>query len=451
MKISFHGATDTVTGSRFLFEHTGQRWLVDCGLYQGGKSLADRNRASLPFDAAALDAVLLTHAHVDHSGFLPGLVRAGFAGPIYASPGTIELCSILLPDSARLQEEHYRYLERKGIATPADVPLYSSKDADAALGAMRPCDFETAFDVVPGVLATFRRAGHILGAASLYLKIGGKTICVSGDLGRPVDPVMRPPDGFSGADYLLVESTYGDRRHANTDPGVQLETILRDTIEQGGTAVIPAFAVGRAQSLLHLIADAFESRRLVEVPVFLDSPMAINASRMYCRHASDHRLSDAQCEAACGIARYTRGVEESRAIAHVRGPKIVIAASGMATGGRVLHHLKRYLSDARNAVAIVGYQAPGTLGAELQDIPEIVQILGREVPVRARIETVTGLSAHADQAELTAWLEHAPSAPNQVFLVHGEEGSRNGFASHITRTLGWAAYCPSADETIILE
>lgn len=451
MKITFHGATDTVTGSRFLFEHAGLRWLVDCGLYQGGKSLADRNRTPPPFDPATLDAVLLTHAHIDHSGFLPGLVRAGFKGPIYASQGTIELCSILLPDSARLQKEHFRYLERKGLSTPADLPLYSSEDADATLAAMRPCKFNTSFGIVPGVSATFRRAGHILGAASVYMDVAGEIVCVSGDLGRLVDPVMQPPEGFAGADYLLVESTYGGRHHENTDPASQLEAVLRDTLEQDGTAVIPAFAVGRAQSLLHLIADAFEAERLAEVPVFLDSPMAINASRMYCRHASDHRLSDAQCEAACGIARYTRGVEESRAIAHVMGPKIVIAASGMATGGRVLHHLKRYLSDARNAVVIVGYQAPGTLGAELQDAPDSIDILGRDIPVRARIETVTGLSAHADQSELTAWLEHAPSAPNQVFVVHGEENSRTAFALHVKQTLGWEAHCPSPGETLKLE
>lgn len=451
MKISFHGATDTVTGSRFLFERAGRRWLVDCGLFQGGTALAERNHEPLPFDPATLDAVLLTHAHIDHSGFLPGLFRAGFKGPIYATQGTIELCSILLPDSARLQEEHYRYLERKGLATPADSPLYTGEDADAALAAMRPCEFHRPFELLPGVSARYRRAGHILGAASVYLVTEGITVCVSGDIGRPADPVMRAPEGFAGANYLLVESTYGGRLHESTEPAIELETVLQETIEQKGTTVIPAFAVGRAQTLLHLIADAFEAGRLTKAPVFLDSPMAINASRMYCGHSSDHRLSDAQCEAACSIARYTRSVEESRAIAKVKGPKIVIAASGMATGGRVLHHLKRYLPDTRNTVIVAGYQAAGTLGAELLEGPERVKVFGRDVPVRARIETVTGLSAHADQAELTFWLQHAALAPSEVFMVHGEESSRAEFAAHVRQELGWKARAPSPGATIELD
>lgn len=451
MKVTFHGATDTVTGSRFLFEQGRHRWLVDCGLYQGSRELSARNRDPLPFDPVDLDAVFLTHAHIDHSGFLPGLIRAGYRGPILATPGTIDLCEILLRDSARLQEEHFHYLERKNMATSADSPLYSSEDAETTLKAMQPCAFDEPIESISGLTAHFRPAGHILGAASLYMEAGGTRVCVSGDLGRSEDPVMRPPEPFAGADFLLVESTYGGRLHEGPTPARQLEDALAPTLEQGGTIIIPAFAVGRAQSLLHLISEAFEARRLPGVPVFLDSPMAINASRIYCQHSSEHRLSNEQCDSACGVAHYTRSVEASRAISRTPGAKIVVAASGMATGGRVLHHLKRYLPHAGNRVVIAGYQAPGTLGAALESGLESVEILGRSIAVRADVRSITGLSAHADQAELAAWLQASPTAPNRVFLVHGEHAERTMFAKHVGHTLGWDAHCPEPGESAELE
>ncbi|WP_323844320.1 MBL fold metallo-hydrolase [Microbulbifer magnicolonia] len=450
MKLTFFGATDTVTGSRFLFEHDGRRWLVDCGLFQGGGDAAARNRAPLPFSPASLDAVLVTHAHIDHSGMLPALIAGGYTGPIHTTSGTLELCNILLPDSAHLQQEHYSYLQRHGLETVADTPLYSPEDVDSTLAAMQPHALHRPFNVAPGISAHFRSAGHILGAASVYLEVDGLKICVSGDIGRPRDPVMRAPEPFDGADYLLVESTYGGRRHSPEDPAERLEKLVAETIAGGGTLVIPAFAVGRAQSILHLIAQATAAGRLPQVPVFLDSPMAINTTRLYCRHAQEHRLSEAQCEAMCGIAEYTRSVEQSKHIAAHSGPKIIVSASGMATGGRVLHHLKHYLADARNAVLIVGYQAEKTLGAELQRGIDVAPILGADIPVEARIETVDGLSAHADQRELTGWLHSAPP-PRRTFIVHGEADSRTALADHLGAESGWASHCPAPGETVELD
>lgn len=450
MKITFLGAADTVTGSRFLLEHDGQRVLVECGLFQGGPEAPARNREEIPFSPQTLDAVLVTHAHIDHSGFLPALVANGYQGSIYATPATAELCGILLPDSARLQNENFSYLERHGLSTLGHEPLYSEEDADKTLELFQPRSLQKPFPVCPGITAQFLPAGHILGAASLYLQIGDRTICFSGDLGRPVDPIMRPAEPFAGADYLLVESTYGTRLHPAADPALALERMVNETANRGGTVVIPAFAVGRAQSILHLLARATNAGRIPDIPAFLDSPMAINATKLFCRYPDAHRLNSDECERMCGRARYTRQVQDSKQIFSHAGPKIIIAASGMATGGRVLHHLKHYLPDPRNTLLIVGYQAPGTPGAKLQAGTKELRILDRSVIVEAQVVTIDGLSAHADQAELTAWLKDA-APPRQTFVVHGEAAARQGFAEHITRTLGWTTNCPEKGQTVELE
>lgn len=450
MRIIFLGATNTVTGSRFLLEHDGQRVLVDCGLFQGGPEAPARNREEMPFSPQTLDAVLVTHAHIDHSGFLPALVANGYKGPVYATPATAELCSILLPDSARLQNEHFSYLQRRGMNTLGHEPLYSEEDADKTLELFQPRSFHKSFPVCAGISAQFLPAGHILGAASLYLQVGDRSICFSGDLGRPIDPIMHPAEPFAGADYLLVESTYGTRQHPSIDPALALEDIVNETANRGGTVVIPAFAVGRAQSILHLLARATNAGRMPEIPVYLDSPMAINATKLFCRYPEAHRLSSDECERMCGRARYTRQVQDSKQIFSHAGPKIIIAASGMATGGRILHHLKHYLPDSRSTLLIVGYQAPGTPGARLQAGTKELQILDRLVIVDAQVVTIDGLSAHADQTELTAWLQ-AAAAPRQTFVIHGEPAARQGFADHITRTLGWVTHCPEKGQAIELE
>ncbi|WP_297185431.1 MBL fold metallo-hydrolase [uncultured Porticoccus sp.] len=450
MKITFLGAADTVTGSRFLLEHGDQRLLVDCGLFQGGPEAAAFNREALPFSPGTLDAVLVTHGHIDHSGFLPALVANDCRGPIYATPATAELCGILLPDSARLQNEDFGYLERHGLSTPDHEPLYSEEDVEKTLKLFQPQPMQRSFPVSPGVTAQFVPAGHILGAASLYLQVGDRRLCFSGDLGRPVDRIMQPPEPFAGADYLLVESTYGTRQHPATDPALALEQLVNETAHRGGTVVVPAFAVGRAQSLLHLLARATDAGRIPNLPVFLDSPMAINATKLFCRYPEAHRLNSDECEQMCGRARYTRKVQDSKQIFSHAGAKIIIAASGMATGGRILHHLKHYLPDARNTLLIVGYQAPGTLGAKLQAGAMQAQILGQDVTVEAQVATIEGLSAHADQAELTAWLREA-DPPRQTFVIHGDTEARRGFADHITRTLNWTTICPDKGQTIELE
>lgn len=450
MQISFLGAADTVTGSRFLLEHGDHRLLVDCGLFQGGPEAAAFNREPLPFSPGILDAVLVTHGHIDHSGFLPALVANGYRGPIYTTPATAELCGILLPDSARLQNEHFGYLERHGLSTPGLEPLYSEEDAERTLKLFESRPMQRSFPVAPDVSAQFLPAGHILGAASLYLQVGDHRICFSGDLGRPVDPIMQPPEPFAGADYLLVESTYGTRQHPPTDPALALEQLVNETADRGGTVVIPAFAVGRAQSLLHLLAKATNAGRVPDLPVFLDSPMAINATKLFCRYPEAHRLNSDECEQMCDRARYTRKVQDSKKIFSHSGTKIIIAASGMATGGRVLHHLKRYLPDPRNTLLIVGYQAPNTLGAKLQAGTRDVQILGQDLMVEAQVATIEGLSAHADQTELTAWLQGA-DPPRQTFVIHGEAEARRGFADHITRSLNWNTACPEKGQTIELE
>ncbi|MAL95666.1 MAG: MBL fold metallo-hydrolase [Haliea sp.] len=450
MKITFLGAADTVTGSRFLLEHGDHRLLVDCGLFQGGPEASTFNREALPFSPGTLDAVLVTHGHIDHSGFLPGLVANGYRGPIYTTPATAELCGILLPDSARLQNEHFGYLERHGLSTPGHEPLYSEEDAERTLELFESRPMHRSFPVSSSVSAQFLPAGHILGAASLYLQVGDHRICFSGDLGRPVDPIMQPPEPFAGADYLLVESTYGTRQHPPTDPALTLEQLVNETANRGGTVVIPAFAVGRAQSLLHLLAKATAAGRIPDLPVFLDSPMAINATKLFCRYPEAHRLNSDECEQMCDRAHYTRKVQDSKQIFTHSGAKIIIAASGMATGGRVLHHLKRYLPDPRNTLLIVGYQAPNTLGAKLQAGTRDVQILGQDVTVEAQVATIEGLSAHADQTELTAWLLGA-DPPRQTFVIHGEAEARRGFADHITRSLNWNTACPEKGQTIELE
>lgn len=450
MEITFLGAAGTVTGSRFLLKHGDQRLLIDCGLFQGGSEAAAFNREALPFSPETLDAVLITHGHIDHSGFLPALVANGYRGPIYTTPATAELCGILLPDSAKLQNEHFDYLERRALSTLGHEPLYSEEDAERTLKLFQARPMQSSFPVAPDVTAQFLSAGHILGAASLYLHIGERSICFSGDLGRTVDPIMQPPRPFAGANYLLVESTYGTRQHSPTDPALDLERLINETANRDGTVVIPAFAVGRAQSLLHLLATATEAGRIPDLPVFLDSPMAINATKLFCRYPEAHRLNNDQCKQMCNRARYTRKVQDSKKIFSHSGAKIIISASGMATGGRVLHHLKRYLPDARNSLLLVGYQASNTLGARLQAGARVIRIFGRDVAVEAQVATIEGLSAHADQAELTAWLQGS-DPPRQTFVIHGEEEARQGFADHIAHSLNWNTACPDKGQAIELE
>lgn len=451
-KLRFLGAIDTVTGSRYLVSGARGNILVDCGLFQGPKKLRQRNWAELPFDVAKLDAVILTHAHIDHSGYLPRLCRSGFTGPVHCTHGTRDLLQLLLPDAGFLQEEEARHANKWGYARhqPA-LPLYTREEAEHCLAQLRPGGFHRSFDPVPGFSASFSRAGHIVGSACLRLTVDGHTIAFSGDVGRPVDPIMAPPEPLPAADVLVVESTYGDRRHPSEDISAALARIVNDTIEKRGVLVVPAFAVGRAQHLLFLLSQLRAAQRIPHCPVFLDSPMAIDVTKLFCGHVGDHALSPVQCTELGRVATYSQTADDSKAIDRSSGPMIVIAASGMCTGGRVLHHLVRFLPDERATILFVGFQAAGTRGRSLVDGAKELKLLGQYVPVRARIVQLDGLSAHADCAELIEWLRTSQLAPRSVFVTHGEPAAADALRRRLRETFAWNARVPEAGETIDLE
>ena len=451
MEIRFLGGTRTVTGSKYLVTSGARQFLVDCGLFQGLKELRLRNREPLPLDPRSLDTVLLTHAHLDHSGYLPLLVRNGFRGRIHCTTPTRDLCGILLPDSGYLQEEEAEYANRHGHSKhhPA-LPLYTRRDAQASLEYLSSVPFNRPLDLGDGVTATFLPAGHILGAAMIELRIDGATILFSGDLGRPTDPLLPPPAIVRHADYLVVESTYGDRRHEPVDPLVQLEEIVKRTSARGGAVLIPAFAVGRTQTLLWLLYRLRQEQRIPDVPIFVDSPMAASAIDIFRRHPLGHSLSAAECDAVCDIARATESVQESKEVGAMRYPRIIISASGMATGGRVLHHIKALAPDARNTIVFVGHQAVGTRGALMVSGVRTVKIHGRHVPVHADVHVLDNLSAHADHVEILDWLHHFEAAPRETFITHGEPAAALAMKEHIEGTLGWTCRVPQYGETAAL-
>ncbi|MFV8752270.1 MBL fold metallo-hydrolase RNA specificity domain-containing protein [Nannocystaceae bacterium ST9] len=441
--LGFYGATETVTGSKFLLTSDRHRVLIDCGLFQGYKQIRQRNWQPLPFAAKHVDACVLTHAHIDHSGALPLLTNQGFAGTIHATSGTAALCRILLPDAARLQEQDAEYANRKGFArhSPA-LPLYDEHDAQRALERLEPHPFDREFAPAKGFTASFSRAGHILGAASVHVQMGARSVLFSGDLGRPNDPLIRAPTPRRPSDYVVIESTYGNRRHDSEDPTDALARVIDRTIARGGSVIVPAFSVGRTQSLLLLLARLRESGRLAHVPIYLDSPMAIAATELYREHRDTHRLDARECERMCAIAHYVREVEDSKQLDRLDHPIILISASGMATGGRVVHHLRRFLPDARNTILLTGYQAGGTRGAKLLAGTESLRIHGEWVAVHAEIASLDMLSAHADQDELVAWLRTSDHAPRKLFIVHGELEAAEHLRVRITDELGWECVVP---------
>jgi metallo-beta-lactamase family protein len=451
MQLSFFGATQTVTGSRYLLTGGAGRLLIDCGLFQGYKHLRLKNWARLPFDPATLDAVVLTHAHLDHSGYLPLLCKQGFKGPVYATRATIDLCRILLPDSGHLQEEQAEFANRHGFSkhSPA-LPLYTERDATECLKRLRTIHVGDQFEPAPGLHVRYSRAGHLLGASSIRVESKGRSVLFSGDVGRPSDPLMRPPDPPLPADYVVIESTYGDRRHPATDPQTELGDAIRRTCERGGIVVIPTFAVGRAQLLLLLIARLKAAHAIPDVPVYLDSPMAIDATGLLTQHAAEHRLSGAQAETVGRTARLVHTAEESKALDRIREPAIILAASGMATGGRVVHHLKMFVTEPRNTILFSGFQAGGTRGASLVAGAQQVRIHGEAFPVRAEICQLQAASAHADADELIAWLRQLRSAPRHVFVTHGESSASDTLRQRLQSELGWAASVPEYRDEVQL-
>lgn len=458
--LRFLGATGTVTGSRFLLRTERARVLVDCGLFQGVKALRERNWEPFPEEPAAIDAVVLSHAHVDHSGYLPALVRAGFRGRVFATRGTLELCRIVLPDSGRLHEEDAAYANRKGFSKhePA-LPLYTEEDAWAALERFEAVDFDDEVEVADGVRALLSPAGHILGAASPRLTVEGdppRRVLMSGDLGRRDHPILRPPAPPPEAETVLIESTYGDRRHEDDDHVERLAEAVSRVAARGGVIVIPAFAVDRTEIVLLHLRQLVEAGRIPDLPVFVDSPMALAALRVY-RTAVAEGWGEIRPELRGhpepfdpGRLREAHTVDDSRALMRLRGPLIVVSASGMATGGRVLHHLKARLGDPRNAVLLVGYQAVGTRGRRLLSGERVLKMHGRYFPVRAEVLDLSGFSAHADADGLLDWAGRAAKAPEVGFCIHGEPEASRALAARLRDELDWPAVVPRDGERVRL-
>ena len=452
--LTFWGAAGTVTGSKYLIENHHNRVLVDCGLFQGPRVLRDRNWAEAPFPAASVDAVLLTHAHIDHTGYLPRFVKQGFHGPVYCSRGTADLLRILLPDSARLQEEEADYRNRHKVTrhTPA-LPLYTEEDAAAALQLLQVVpNGGQSIEVVKGISAEFRIAGHILGSSQVLAIIetdqGTRRVLFSGDLGKYAQPIIRDPVAPPSCDYLVVESTYGDRTHDPEEPKIALERVIKNAALHNSEILIPAFAVGRAQEVLYLIRELEDEKRVPILPVILDSPMASAATKVYANRREEHDEEYVIAAAANANPMHTHSMmasttkEESKRLNKERGARVIISASGMMSGGRVLHHALRVLPDKNATIVFVGYQAAGTLGRRVADGEKEVKVLGQWVPVRCQSVKIGGFSAHADWQEVIRWLQDLPAPPQRVFVTHGEVGSATAMAQHIRERFNWRVEVP---------
>ncbi len=448
-KITFLGAAGTVTGSKYLLEAGGRRLLVDCGLFQGSSDLENRNWQKLPIDPATIDWVLLTHAHIDHTGYIPRLVKDGFRGPIYCNPATHQLCNLLLADSAHLQEEDAKFAQQKGYSAhkPA-LPLYTVPEAQTALAQFKEIPRADPFTISPQFSVMPHDAGHILGSSWLELTItenGKNTLVVfSGDLGRYDQPIINDPTPPSRADYLLCESTYGDRDHPPGSPEAELGEVINRVAKRGGAVVIPAFAVGRTQTLMYYLHQLEMKQTIPKLPIYVDSPMAISVTELYESHSEDQDAEFRGEETAgkgdpldvAGV-HMTRAVEDSKQINNVVSPCVIVSASGMASGGRILHHLAKRLPDSRSAVLLVGYQGEGTRGRQLQDGAKFLKIFGEMVPVRAEVVEISQLSAHGGRSELLRWLSGFKAAPRQTFLVHGDPPALQSFKGAIEAQYKW--------------
>ena len=451
MRMTFLGAAGTVTGSKYLLEHDKHRVLIDCGLFQGYKQLRLHNWDPFQLPVRDLDAIVLTHAHLDHSGYLPVLVRNGYRGPVYATAATCELVKILLLDSGRLQEEEAEYANRHGFSKHAPaLPLYTEQDAQRALKLLRPLALHHRVEIVPGLSVQLRGAGHILGAATVEVLAEGVTLVCSGDLGRLNDPLMFAPESIEQADYLLVESTYGDRQHPADSPEEQLAEVITRTALRHGITLVPSFAVGRAQLLMYHLYRLKQKQAIPDLPIYLNSPMATDVTRLYQRFRSEHRLSQEACEGMCHVAHIVRSARDSMDLDQLHTPAVIIAASGMATGGRVLHHLKALAPSAQNTLLVPGFQAGGTRGAQIVGGASSVRIHGKDVPIRAEVIPMETLSAHADADEIMQWLRGFKRPPKHTYVVHGEPNASDVLRRRISIELGWSVSVPEYRDTVEL-
>lgn len=451
MKIKFLGGAGTVTGSKYLLSINDKKILIDCGLFQGVKNLREKNWQEFPINISTIDAVILTHAHIDHSGYIPALTKAGYTGSVYCSGATLDLCKVLLPDSGYLQEEDARYANYKKFSKhkPA-LPLYTEEDARQSLSAFKPVNMNELIEIAAGIHATFTPVGHIPGACAVKISVNGKSITFSGDVGRQHDHIMYPPKPLGETDYLVVESTYGDRKHENIDALQFFEDIINTTSKRGGIVLIPSFAVGRTQINLHIIQQLKDQKRIPNLPVHLNSPMAISATEIFCKHHEEHRLSKQQCQVIDQNTHYVRTPEESIELNGSRFPSVIISASGMASGGRVLHHLKTLIPHHQHSIVFIGFQAPGTRGdALINDVKEI-KIHGQYYPVKAEIHHSGSLSAHGDYSEIIAWLKQSEIHPKRVFVTHGERVAADSMRIKLKDSFGWKACVPEVGEEIEL-
>ncbi|MEK6554271.1 MAG: MBL fold metallo-hydrolase [Bdellovibrionota bacterium] len=451
LELQFLGGAGTVTGSKFLLTYNEHRILIDCGLFQGLKALRLRNWEMLPVDPKSISCVILTHAHIDHSGYLPRLLNDGFQGPVYSTAATRDLCKILLPDCGYLMEEEASYLnQRKKTKHDPALPLFTREQGEKATEAFETLPFKKETEILPGVRIEFLYAGHILGAASVIVTAGDQRIAFTGDIGRPEDPILFPPEPLPAADFLVTESTYGNRRHKKLAAIDELELQINKALKRGGTILIPTFAVGRAQFIMYLLWKLRSENRIPNFPMFLNSPMATNVNDLLAKHKDLHKLSTHECAEVCNIVQYVRSPEESIALNKRTDPKLIISASGMISGGRILHHIKAFGPLESTTILLTGYQAAGTRGEALQNGAEELKIHGSYVPIKAHVEILDNVSAHADYREIIDWLKHSKIKPKKTFIVHGEASASDEIRRRLNEELGWECLIPEPLQTICL-
>lgn len=449
--LKFLGGAGTVTGSKYLLNCNGSKILIDCGLFQGIKSLRLKNWDDLQIKASEIQAIILTHAHIDHSGYIPRLVKNGFRGKIYCTSATKDLCRILLPDAGYLMEEEAEYRNRthRTKHSPA-LPLYTLKDAENSLQYFEGVAFNQQVQINPRISFEFFYAGHILGAASVVVSVGGKKIGFSGDVGRLEDDMLKPPVPLPPVNYLVTESTYGNRLHQKTNIKDDLAKIINETAERNGVVIIPAFAVGRAQSIMYMVWKLLSQNKIPDIPMYLNSPMATNVTKLLHKYRDLHKLTVEECTYTCKVVKYVNSVEDSIALNEKKGPMLIISASGMLSGGRVLHHLKAFGPDPRNTIVLAGYQAAGTRGEALERGIREVKIFGEYVEVRAQVKILENISAHADYGEILEWLSQSKMHPEKVFITHGEVSSADELRRRIFEKFGWDCTVPEQNDEISL-